>query len=321
MMAFSPPADRDVYRPSGRVRWLTFIQGTVMGAIGALFVAGAMMLAWRVGFYLIILVPIVGGLAIGGLAYGVVGQSHCRSRVLAAMLGIFLGAMGYLGYFHLAFLSQFGWHNWSRLDVLPHYIAFRMQNDQVGEVGKDAKQANSVENWLLGGAEFLLMCGFGAGFAVTRAQKPYAEGGRTWMKSRSAECPLGLSIPIVTALRERNTAAIEQAVVPAQSNTEGYCGLAFWMCPLDRDPQRDEPMFLSVSEYGLPDSNGGRKSEAVVQLWRIEPAEVVAFARKLPALTDWLREGTANAPATVQETPPQISQIPQISGAENAIDG
>lgn len=296
-MALSPPADRIAYRPSGRVQWLSLIQGTVMGAIGALFVAGAMMGLQYVGFYLIILVPCLAGAAIGGLAYGVVQQTHCRSRLIAALLGVFLGAVGYLGHFHLAMLSQFGWDLWWRVDALPWYIVFRMNVDTIGEVGKDAAEANPIGNWLLGLAELALMCGIGAAIAVERARKPYAEGGRTWMTSVSAELPLGASIPIVGALRERALADLEAAVMPAQTTDPGFCKADFWMCPLDRDPERDEPMFLTVAEFGPADGNGNRKSEAVIQLWEIDPAEVVAFARRLPVLTDWLRGGSSGAPA------------------------
>jgi hypothetical protein len=299
-MALSPPADRNVYRPSGRVNWLSLLQGVLMGAIGALVVGGLMTLLQYVGFYLIIVVPCAAGLAIGGLTYAIVKQTHCRSRFLAALLGVFLGAVGYFGHFQIALANEIGWQHWWRVDILPFYIHFRMQVDTVGEVGQDAKEANSVQNWLLGIAELLIMCGFGAGVALQQAGKPYAEGGRAWMTSISAECPLGSSIPIVGALRERATQALEEAAGPAVTTDPGYCKVDFWMCPLSRDPERDEPMFLTVAEFGPPDGNGVRKSEAVIQMWEIDPAEVVAFARKLPVLADWLR-GTSTAAAVVAD--------------------
>ena len=87
---------RTVYRPSGRVDWSRFLPGVLAAGAVAVAMAWCLYFAFRAGFYLIFLAPLVAALAVGGVWYLVLSWSHCRNKwasdLAAAMLGGLVGA-------------------------------------------------------------------------------------------------------------------------------------------------------------------------------------------------------------------------------------
>ncbi len=287
--------DREVYRPSGRWRPVTLLWGGLMVTGAGLLVSAALALCSYYGFYFLILMPMLGGLLAGLLGILVVRQAHCRNRLLAGLLGLMIGVVAYLGNYHVDMLRFIGFDNWHRVDALPHYIWFRWQVDTVGKPGQNHGPPWWVMNMIISIVEVGCMGGISASLAWGAAGKPYAEGAGCWMTNKTAQCPAGASAAIVAALDQHSSESLQAAVQPMFSDTDGYCQLEVWMCPRHRDPERDEPMLLTVSEFGPANKDGQRKSAAVARLWTIEPAEMVILARQLPVLATWLQEDAARA--------------------------
>jgi hypothetical protein len=284
-MPITPPPDRAVYRNSGHVRPISLVWGAVTGSLLSLIVSGAMMVVGVLGFYLIALVPMLAGMAVGGLAMLVVYQSHCRNWKLAGVLGFGMGVLAYLGYYHLDMLRHAGYENWYRIDATPSYIQLRWANDVVGKVGRGGGAPNFELNAILWVLECAAMGIFGAILAMRAGGKPYAESARCWMHKCTFECPPGSSVAIAQALASRTHAELEGAMVDLVSNEDGFNRCELWACPAHLDPDRQEPVFLSMTEHGPANKDGNRNEVQAIVHWQLDPGEVAiavdAFPREL----------------------------------------
>lgn len=282
-MPIPVPSDRAVYSNSGRVRINSLVWGAATGAFLSLVVSAAMMgLGW-IGFYFIIMVPAAAGMAVGGLANLVVYQSHCRNWMLAGALGFFMGVMAYLGYYHLDMLTHVGFQNWHRVDVLPAFIEIRWQNDVIGKPGQNGGAPGYVMNMLLFLFEGGMMACIAAAIAKNAGSKPYAETARSWMNKVLFRCPAGSSGPIAEALAARSTTNLAAVLVPSQNDDAGYNQCELWHCPPHLDPDREEPIYLSMSELGPPNKDGQRATVPVVSLWQLDAAELAVVGKAFPA--------------------------------------
>jgi hypothetical protein len=281
-MPIAPPADRAVYHNSGRVRLMSLVWGAVMGTSLSLLVSAAMMGLSMVGFYIIGLVPMAAGMAVGGLAMLVVYQSHCRNWMLAGALGFCMGVLGYLGYYHLDMLRHVGFDNWHRVDATPAYIQIRWENDTIGKPGRQGGAPNYWVNVILSFGECAAMAAFGAILAMRAGEKPYAETAQCWMNKSKFKCPAGSSAAITQALTNRSTTELAAAMTPSLSDDPGFNQCEFWSCPPHRDPEGAEPVYLSMTEHGPANKDGNRAEVQAIVYWQLEPAEVTVAAKAFP---------------------------------------
>ncbi|MBI1347746.1 hypothetical protein GC163_15835 [bacterium] len=290
-MALKPPPDRAVYSTSGRVRFFSFLWGVFMGSIAALAVSAAMMGLQYIGFYLLILVPLAAGFAVGGLAMLIVRQSHCRNWLLAGIIGFGMGTLTYLGHYHLDMLSNAGWEHWHRVDILPDYMMMRWEVDTIGDVGKAHGPPNYYMNMIMSAVEWLMMACIAAGMAATAGNKPYAESARCWMVSKSVKFQAGSALAAAQALVTRSHPELIAALVPLETEEPGYAQAEFWICPPHRNSEGDEPVYLTLTEFGPPNKDGNRKSSHVLKFWQLDPPEIAAFIQKFPFLMEWISGG------------------------------
>lgn len=179
--------ERDRYQSDGGIMTARLPALIVLSLAAAVVVAWGLKLAFLSGWYLIILVPALAGGALGGAIYGLVGWSHCRNRGLAAVLGLIAGLTGYLGYYHLCMVDILPPGLEWRVDLLPRYIAFRMETDVQHDVGApDANQANddpdTFGNWFLFVWELGMVVGFATWFPSSRARHVYYRQLGRWAK-------------------------------------------------------------------------------------------------------------------------------------------
>src|SRR5262245_57778621 len=146
----STTIDRQQYRASGKVDYVRFLFWFVVLALPIALAAGFLLykvFTW--GFYLVMIAPLVAGLLAGAGIALAVRLGHCRNRWVGAVAGLVVGLVMYLGYyqFHLAHVF-IGFRNVHRVDLLPHWIHFRILSDEQRKVGdfRDKNQAPGGKN-------------------------------------------------------------------------------------------------------------------------------------------------------------------------------
>jgi hypothetical protein len=198
--------DRDRYRPDQRVR-PTALPLLVCGALlAAAAVAWVMKLLFMHGWYLVFLVPLVGGAVLGGVLYLLVGLAHCRIPWLAAALGLVTGLVAFLGYYHLCLVDLIGPAHIARVDLLPRYITARMRTDVAEDVGRprvgnQPRKPVAALNWSTFVFELLIVAGVPAAVAWQRARRAYCPELRQWMRREVALFPQGTGEAIREALQ------------------------------------------------------------------------------------------------------------------------
>ena len=193
-----------------------------------------------------------------------------------------MGLMAYLGYYHLDMLRHIGFDNWYRFDMLPMYVDLRWQNDAIGKPGQNGGLPNYWINlalWLFeaGGMAFM-----SASIAQGAGRKPYAESSRCWMSKETFKCPAGSSTDIVSGLLKRQSSTLATLIVPSQTDDPGFNSCDLWYCPPHRDPERDEPVFLSMTEHGPANNEGQRAMAPIIVLWELSPDELEVFTKAFP---------------------------------------
>src|SRR5439155_6811988 len=83
--------------PTGSARWVVFIPMSLATlALAALLAAGLYTL-FGAGFYFVILTPLITALLLLGMIVLSVKIGHCRSRIVAALLGASAAAVMFVG--------------------------------------------------------------------------------------------------------------------------------------------------------------------------------------------------------------------------------
>jgi hypothetical protein len=297
-------AQRPRYRRSGRVDWVYFIPLAGLVLIAAAGLAVVLHLAFVHGVYYIIFTPALLALPLTGLVAVAVGLGRCRSRLVAAALGLAAAAVFYLGHFHAGLVSEIGIENIHRLDILPEYIQFRMENEVQtetpghGPIGRDPTVSPGM-NWFMFSVEAALSVWLCSIAAVGRAARAYCEQCGAWKERGLAFFKPGSSRKVIELLDAGRLSGLEQLprLTPDPHNRR-YTAVGAEYCPPPKDLPLEVPghlavtcpVFLSVKEvkygggYGsgmmFDWSVGGMKAPRV----ELTPYEVRELARVFPGL-------------------------------------
>lgn len=276
--------ERSSYQSDFGVSWLRLPALFAGALLTALAIALCLKFAFSLGWYLIILLPAVGGLALGGALHVLVGWTHCRNHWLAGCVGVLAGLIAYLGYYHFCLIDLLPPGNAWRVDLLPKYIALRMKTDVVKEVGKpdlnpQANKPAAPLNYFGFGLELLMVVGCAATFSWKRARQAYCVELGQWMRRDTAM----LAPHSVANFR----AALDTDTLPQfVANTAA-----------SNDPQTASRLIL---EYAVPETGSAlefpiyasfedcprrRLRRTVIRQVELELAEVLALRPLFPKMT------------------------------------
>src|SRR5690349_24714506 len=88
------------FKPSGSVRWASFLPWLIVPLGLAAGLAGVLFWLFHVGHYYVLIVPAMAALGVAACLKLAVNKGHCRSRLVAGAAGACAGIVLYLGYYY-----------------------------------------------------------------------------------------------------------------------------------------------------------------------------------------------------------------------------
>ncbi|HEY7326847.1 MAG TPA: hypothetical protein VH592_04365 [Gemmataceae bacterium] len=304
--------ERSRYESDFGVSWLrlpVLVAGALLAAVA---VAWGLKLAFVHGWYLIILLPVAGGAALAGVLYVLVGWTHCRNYWLAGSIGVLVGLIAYLGYYHLCLMDLLPPGNAWRVDVLPKYIQLRMQTDVAEEVGKprlnpQGKKPFAPLNYFGFACELLMVVGLAASFSWNRARRAYCMELGQWMQQDKALLAPHSSTKFHTAL-DTDTLSQFVAQTAAGSDQQTASRLILEYAVPETGSAFEFPIYASFEDLPVPRPwyRPRQLRRTFVRQVELELAEILALRPLFPKLARLLESQHSelrDLPAEVLSTP------------------
>ncbi len=301
--------ERARYVPDLGVDWLRLPAMVGLAAVAAVTLAWCLKCAFVHGWYLIFLLPMFGGLALAGVLYLLVGWARCRNRWLAGCVGILAGLIGYLGYYELCLLDLLPPRLASRVDLLPGYIAFRMQTDVAEDVGKpnvgrDPKKPFSPLNWFTFACELAWVVGAAGGVAWARSRQAYSPELQKWMQREKALLPANSAQAFRAAL-EGGRLSEFLAETPPAKDPQTACPLTLEYAAPDDGSPLEYPVYASLGNVPVTRlwHVFRRMHRALLRQVKLEVGEALALRPLFPKMTQLL----ATHHAELRDAPPALA--------------
>jgi len=253
---YASPAGLE-YDP-GKVSWGQFLAAAGATLLCAGLLAFLLAVIFEAGFYFIMLTPAIAALLLSGLLFWSIRVGHCRSRPLAALIGVSGALMLYFGQYHFDMVMHVGPEAIHRLDMLPRFIAWRKTVETQagpGDAGRAAAKPQRGQvflNWLYSGLELAMVFFLAAGAAVAAAGRPYCCRCRKWMRREARFLPAGLAPSLAQAVRNDTLGNLLGAASSGPGASRRYTAVTASWCPqVDRQPCQC-PAYVSVKavSYG-----------------------------------------------------------------------
>jgi hypothetical protein len=321
-MAKANLAGRRYFKTSGKVNWVRFIPWTAIVLVVAVLLACLLAFLFLVGFYLVVIVPILAGLGIAGLMLLAVRQGHCRSRLVGGLLGAFAGIVVFLGHYYVGMIHDMGWEFAAHPEVFPDYLKFRIKYTVVKDVGapdkeeRDKKQPRPADvyfNWGSFAFEFGIILFFAAGVPIRWAGRPYCEACQSWMKREATTFKPEIGPGIVEALRQSSVQSLAALFTsppkPGAPNTTvavDYCQKM-----LEGGPTNC-PVCLSIKQVTKAGRGVGKNAfdqslgKTIVSQVLVNPDEVAAL---LPRFTSLEKVAGTTAAQALKELQVEVKPI------------
>jgi hypothetical protein len=348
-MSMINQSERRYYPRGGDVNWVRFIPWLFATFVVSVVLACVLNLAIRVGFYLIIIIPMLAGLALAGMLFLAVQQGHCRNRLVAGICGVLMGTTLYLGYFYVGLISSIGIENISHVELLPRYIQFRMNSDRVRDSsesdvtvyrnkgqknnssdeeavsGGDLSPIRTIGNWCLFAIEFGLILFLACGFAMGRAKKAYCERCQKWMEQELTTFQSEMGGTFLDAFGKGQLSVITNSRKVPILQQMPYTGVAIDYCSGAINGRSQCPVYLSIKDIKIANVFGNgqtAKFDAAQGKLILDRAELIGneingLANLFPVLGSIAHQGPiaqlANIPNPTDSTIPASTFQPSAS--------
>jgi hypothetical protein len=291
IIKFPRPDDRNVYQPSGRVRWSVFLPGVLLTLVIAVLMAVALGFLGTWGWHIIIFAPVLLILPAVGALYGTVRFGHCRNPMLAIIIGVLVGLIVGVGHnqAELAIAYQ-DTETLVRVDELPEYVNLKMQHQVITEVGHDQPKNQKkpdivgiIFNWFFLAFEVALCVGIAAAAGGLAAARVYDESRGRWAVPGKGEFHLSTASLLANALVNHSPQGIEEALAHTQFvKAEGYTSVEVYQTSLFNDRgDWEDCYFLTITQYNPKEKNGMQNHAVIVKGWQLLPDEAAILTRQV----------------------------------------
>lgn len=242
----------------GRVSWGQFLLAAGATLLFAGLLAVALAALFQAGLYFAFWAPLLAALLLSGLLFWSVRISHCRSRSLAALIGILATLTLYLGQYHADMVMRVGAGAAHRLDLLPRYIAWRKSVEK-HDRGRNPRDANAapdkheiVTNWVFFSLELSMVSFAVVGAGLAASGRPYCNHCRKWMRRDADFLPAGIAPALVQAVERDRLGDLLDLPSNAPGARRRYTVVTVSWCPPVAGRPSLCPAFLSVKsvKYG-----------------------------------------------------------------------
>jgi hypothetical protein len=308
--------NRTSYRSSGRVKSSVFLPCAVLTLGISALLAAALHVSFIAGAYYPILMPVFASIPAAAMVYWAVSVGHCRNRRVGQLLGLTAGLVLYLGYYHVGLIQEIGVRNAYRVDRLPGYIVWRMQNtvivmgNEERDVERNVQEALPIRtsfNACLSAAELGFVLAFVPFLGGVRAGRAYAEAHERWTDLFIAALPPGSGNAVMDSLEDgslpRTLAQIPRTAI---GYMQPYCEIAVEYAPVDEHGVSPSAVYLSIREIRTPGPSGTlnyylsflifSRCRQLVRQCELTREEIASFDRLFPAFAQ--RALSGNPPQT-----------------------
>lgn len=276
------------YKPSGKIDFGRCLPLFVVALIIASVLAVLLYVLYSVGFYFVMLVPFFAALLMGLVVRWVVQGGRVRNRGLAAVVGVLLGGVMYLGAYYVGMAHALGPAEAHHVELLPDYISWRMHTDvaedpAMSNLRKDdprpPDRAQVVFNWVFFYVELAACLVIGGLAGFVRASRPYCERCGEWLDQQLVIFPPDRGPAVAEALEESRLSELaDWPQVPSRPNQPNTT-LAIERCTKGQtDAIEPCPAYLSVKacKSGSLLQSGRFEmalGKAILKRRRLEPAD------------------------------------------------
>lgn len=294
-------AARKSYLSSGKINWVRFIPWAALAWVSSAVLAVLLYFLYHWGFYFVVIVPLVVSLGVAGMVSLAVKKGHCRSRMVAGLLGLIAGITLYLGYYYVGMVGALGIESASHFDLLPRYIYFRMATDVVRDANApdrekdkpedEPKAGNSIMNWFIFTLEFGFVLAFACGAGIRRSSKSYCEQCQQWMNREVTLFKPEIGPGLVEALRIGSVQSLAALFTSPQKVGMPQTAAALDYCPSIKTGRSNHcPAYLSVKQVNgavkgaTLDPFESSKGKMLVRRILISTEELPALLPRFPFL-------------------------------------
>ncbi len=243
-------SDREYYASDNRLSLagipLLLTAPVLIGLLGGWLLS--LLYAWN--FYIVVMVPALVALGMGGLFHLLVGWARCRNPLFAGFMGLVAGGLAYVSYFYFCMQREaFGFP--VPIDFLPDYFLHRMQNgiiEDVGRPGGGGGRPVAFFNWLFAVLDLGFLTVIPYQFASRRARRAFSTDQNCWYQAEEVKRMPHQGHLFVEALENGE---IAKALRDAPANGHPQQASRFileWLDQPDSSPL-DFPVYASIEDH------------------------------------------------------------------------
>lgn len=316
--------EREQYVSDGGMAPVKLVVASPILAAAAAGTGFLLALCYQWNFYLIILMPALGGALAAGATYLWVTIGHCRNRWIAASMGAATGFLAFVLHFYFCLCLEVKFQMLPPMNMLAPYIEFRLRNDVQEDVARpnfgNKRDPSVVMNSLLLGMETLFITLIPVAAGWSRSQRAYSIDSQKWYAQEAMHFPPYTGPAIAEAL-EFGTLPQVLRQYSATTQAQGSCEVTVEYLRNDRGGISDEPIYLTVKDQHTVKRwfRPGAVRSTILNHVSLANAEAIALSTVFPKLLEACKKSEGELASETAEGAPHRAADQSIARDVTAV--